>query len=161
MLTKENLGLLAAFILALCFAYATTGCSSSERSFSQVGPTVTTRPAMASECPTGGTVITVDRNPPTIVCNGAVGTPGQNGNDGSDGQDGVDATPVTIVTLCPGVTSYPGVFVEVAVCLQGNLYAVYSVPNAFLTYIPPGNYTSNGIGSSCNLTVHPNCVVTH
>lgn len=65
------------------------------------------------------------------------------------------------VQLCPGTPSYPNTFIEYAICYQGNLYAVYSIPGAFLTYIPPGNYTSNGIGSNCNLIVSQNCTITN
>lgn len=92
--------------------------------------------------------------------NGATGATGVNGTNGTNGTNGADATPVTVVNLCPGVSNY-GVFVETAICLNGNLYAVYSIPNAFMTLIAPGNYTSAGIGSACNLTVSPGCIVTH
>lgn len=105
--------------------------------------------------------------------NGADGSNGQNGSDGQDGAPGATGpqgptgpagspgTQITVVTLCPGVTSYPGVFVEIALCMNNNLYGVYSANGGFLTYFPPGNYSSNGIGSSCNLTIQPNCIVSH
>ena len=83
------------------------------------------------------------------------------GPQGAPGSNGSDATPVTIVQLCPGSTSYPGVFVEVAICLQNELWGVYSANGGFLTKLPPGNYNSNAIGSACNLTVQANCVVSH
>jgi len=92
---------------------------------------------------------------------GPMGPAGSPGVAGNNGLNGVDASPTTIVQLCPGVTSYPGVFVEVAICLQGSLYGVYSDHGGFLTYLPPGRYSSNGIGSACNLTIQPDCVVTH
>lgn len=91
---------------------------------------------------------------------GAAGTNGENGQDGRDGADGVDATPVTLVKLCPGTTTYPTVFVELALCIDHKLYAIYS-SKSVLVEIPPGNYTSDSIGSACSLTVAPNCVVTH
>lgn len=92
---------------------------------------------------------------------GVKGDPGQNGIDGQNGKDGADATPVTMVQLCPGVQSYLGVFVESAICLNGKLYGVYSANGGFLTELPPGTYSSNAIGSACNLTIGANCVVTH
>lgn len=89
---------------------------------------------------------------------GLQGTPGVNGINGTNG---VDATPVTVVQLCPGVTTYPSVFSEVAFCIQGKLYATYSAHDGFSTEIPPGAYSSNGINSSCTFTVQLNCVVSH
>lgn len=97
---------------------------------------------------------------------GVAGTPGQNGNDGATGPQGetgtkgADGGSATIIQLCPGVSTH-AVFVEVALCLNNELYAVYSANGGFLTYLAPGAYTSNGIGSACNLTVHENCIITH
>lgn len=91
---------------------------------------------------------------------GEQGDQGPQGNPGANGADGQDATPVTVVNLCPGYSSYPGVLVEIGLCIGGQLYGVYSSP-VFLTLLPPGNYNSIGIGSACNLTVTANCTVTH
>lgn len=135
------------------------------------GPAVSilTAPATLQQCPTGGMQISV--GPSTIiVCNGAVGSPGANGVDGSqgvqgmtglNGSDGIDAIPITVIDLCPGITTYPGVFVEVALCLNDTLYGIYSANDGFLTMLPPGNYLSNAIGSACNLTIGAHCQVTH
>lgn len=81
--------------------------------------------------------------------------------DGKDGTNGTNATPVTMVQLCPSnfIPTYPSVYPEYALCINGNLYAVYSIPNAFLTILPTGNYTSNGINASCTFTIKPNCVI--
>jgi hypothetical protein len=79
--------------------------------------------------------------------------------NGSNGTNGTNATPVTVVQLCPGVTVYPSTFVEQALCINGNLYGVYSANDGFLSYLPPGTYSSDGINASCNLTIKPNCVV--
>lgn len=92
----------------------------------------------------------------TVV--GPVGPPGAPGNDGKDGQD---ANPVTMLQLCPGTTTYPSVFVEYAICLQNQLYAVYSTHGGFLALLPPGAYHSNAVGSSCNFTVIPGCGIVH
>lgn len=91
---------------------------------------------------------------------GSIGPKGDPGNDGSPGVDGQDSSPVSMVELCPGVTSYPSVFVEIGVCLNGKLYGVYSANGGFMTYFPDGNYSSNSIGSACNLTI-AGCVVSH
>src|SRR5271165_5495559 len=65
------------------------------------------------------------------------------------------------VQFCPGNTTYPNEFNEVGICYMGNLYGVYSANNGFLTYIPPGYYSSNAIGSSCNFYVNSNCVISY
>lgn len=93
---------------------------------------------------------------------GAAGKDGQStvGATGAQGNPGVDAQPVTVVKLCPAITVYPTTVSEVAFCIDGNLYAVYSVNGGFEGLIPPGTYSSNGINSSCTFTVHANCEVT-
>jgi hypothetical protein len=63
------------------------------------------------------------------------------------------------VQFCSGTTMYPTEFNEVGICYLGNLYGVYSLNNGFLTLIPPGEYESNAVGSSCNFQVLPNCVI--
>lgn len=92
---------------------------------------------------------------------GEKGETGAQGPAGADGKDGVDATPVTVVKLCNGTTTYPTTFVEVAFCVGGKLYGTYSSNGGFSTELPPGAYSSNAIGSSCNFTVGPNCTVSH
>lgn len=92
---------------------------------------------------------------------GLDGSNGKAGQDGTNGRDGMDASPVTVVELCPGTTTYPSVFVEVAFCIGGKLYGTYSANGGFSTELVPGNYNSNAIGNSCNLTVGVNCVITH
>lgn len=103
---------------------------------------------------------------------GADGADGRDGVDGTDGQDGAtgpqgpqgpagaDGQIAQIVQLCPGTTTYPGVFVEVALLINGKLYGVYSANNGFLTYFPPGTYHSNAIGSSCNFRINADNTVT-
>lgn len=97
---------------------------------------------------------------------GAPGTPGPKGDTGNPGDPGEtgpagsDGRIATVVQLCPGVTVYPSAFVEVALLINGKLYAVYSVPGAFLTEIPPGRYYSAGIGSACDFTVNADGTVS-
>lgn len=92
---------------------------------------------------------------------GSTGETGAVGPSGLQGTPGADATPSYMVKLCPGASSYPTVFIEYAICVQGELYGVYSSNGGFLALLPPGNYSSNAIGSACNLTVGPNCAVSH
>lgn len=65
----------------------------------------------------------------------------------------------TIVQFCPGITSYPQTFSEIGFCINNQLYAVYSANDGFLTLVPPGTYSSNGINSSCTFNVGLNCEV--
>lgn len=133
-------------------------------------PKVTAQPATAGECGNGGTEIRINDVLASIICNGtdglngsngSNGTDGTNGSNGTNGTNGTDLTPVQLIPLCPGVPTYPSVFVEYGICVGNNLYGVYSANNGFLALLPPGTYTSNAIGSSCNMIILPNCVVTH
>lgn len=89
------------------------------------------------------------------------GRPGDKGEPGISivGPPGVDTTPVTVVKLCPGTTTYPSIFIEVAFCVGGKLYGTYSANGGFSTELPPGTYSSNAIGSSCNFTILSNCII--
>lgn len=118
-------------------------------------PIISVVAAPTAVCPSGGEALEVNNVIEGIVCNGSAGSPGTNGSNGTD------ATPVAIVPLCPGSPAYPSVFVEIALCINSNLYGVYSANGGFLTYLPPGGYSSNAIGSACNLTIQPNCVVVN
>lgn len=94
---------------------------------------------------------------------GELGERGPKGDSGDTvvgpaGPRGADGEIAEVIQLCPGTSTY-GVFVEVALCINSKLYAVYSANGGFLTYLAPGNYASNAIGSACNLTVLPNCRV--
>jgi hypothetical protein len=91
------------------------------------------------------------------------GKDGTNGLDGKSvqGPAGSNGTVITTVQFCPGTSSYPSTFPELGLCINNNLYAVYSANDGFLTLIPPGSYNSNAIGSSCTFTVLPNCSISH
>jgi len=94
---------------------------------------------------------------------GIQGDQGPQGVQGPQGQQGVpgqDTTEVTVVNLCPGTTTYPNTYVEVAFCVRGVLYGTYSANGGFSTELVPGVYNSNAIGSSCSFTVGANCAVT-
>lgn len=92
---------------------------------------------------------------------GATGLQGDVGPQGIAGTNGLNGSTITMVTFCTGSTSYPSEFNEIGFCIDNNIYAVYSANDGFLSYIPPGAYSSNGINSSCTFTVSANCVITH
>jgi hypothetical protein len=81
------------------------------------------------------------------------------GPAGPQGLPGVDLTPITWVQFCQATPSYPSTFPEGGLCINGNIYAVYSTNDGFLTLVPPGAYTSDGVGSSCNFTILANCQI--
>lgn len=124
-------------------------------------------PADPFECPYGGVDITIQGDQPylTTICNGTPGAIGPQGKTGPQGEagpqgpSGIDTTPITIIQFCPGTNQYPSLFPEVGLCIGGNIYAVYSTFNGFLTLVSPGLYQSNAIGSSCTFTIKPGCLV--
>lgn len=110
----------------------------------------------------GGANIVCSDGTNVLIANGAKGNTGSTGATGATGSQGVAGTPGTLISsvqLCPGTPSYPSKFIEVAFCISDQLYAVYSANDGFMTLIPPGAYSSNGIGSSCSLTVLAHCKV--
>lgn len=91
---------------------------------------------------------------------GPIGEAGPQGPKGEDGKDGKDSNPIVTVSLCPGdQPSYPSSFPEYGVCIDNQLYAVYSVNGGFFALIPPGTYQSNAVGSHCTFKVLENCQV--
>ncbi len=91
---------------------------------------------------------------------GPAGATGQMGAPGSNGSNGSDAT-VQYVQLCHGTTHYPDTFCEVAECVEGNLYGVYSANGGFDSKLPAGAYSSNGINCGCTVTIGSNCSVSN
>lgn len=94
--------------------------------------------------------------------NGAAGPAGDTGGvgpQGAPGQSGTDAESVTVVQLCSGAPTYGSVYPEVAFCIQGRLYATYSANGGFSTYLSPGSYNSNAVGSSCSFAVLEGCEI--
>jgi hypothetical protein len=89
---------------------------------------------------------------------GSQGAPGLPG-DSVTGPAGADGTQITPVQFCIGTPVYPSTFPETGLCINNQIYAVYSVNDGFLTLIPPGAYSSDGVNSSCNFTVLPNCQI--
>ena len=90
--------------------------------------------------------------------NGATGQPGATGPQGPAGSNG---TVISVVQFCPAsfVPTYPSTFPEVGFCINGNIYAVYSANDGFLTMITNGSYSSDGINASCNFAIS-GCTVT-
>lgn len=93
--------------------------------------------------------------------NGKDGDKGDKGNTGDQGPAGSNGTVITVVQLCPAtfVPSYPSSFPEVAVCINNQLYGVYSANGGFLALLTPGTYVSHGINVDCTLIILPNCIV--
>lgn len=89
--------------------------------------------------PTGGALIRCPDGSMSVLTNGSIITP---------------------INLCPGDSTYPSKFIEAGFCINDKMYAVYSANNGFLTELPPGNYSSNGINSTCSFRLSENCVVT-
>jgi hypothetical protein len=117
--------------------------------------------AAGQAAPNGGSLIQCPGGSQSLVLNG---TNGQNGAQGSTGAQGSAGTPGTIITsvqFCAGTTNYPSNFFEVGFCISNTLYAVYSQNDGFLTEVPPGSYTSDGINASCNFTVGENCAISY
>lgn len=90
---------------------------------------------------------------------GNIGPMGPSGNPGLQGPAGINGTVITLIQFCPGTPSYPSTFPEVGMCINNQIYAVYSANDGFLTLIPPGTYNSNAIGSTCSFQVLPDCQV--
>lgn len=105
-----------------------------------------------SVLPNGGAAISCQDRSTSLVANGT---------NGVNGATGTPGTLIQSVQLCPGTPTYPSTFPEVAFCIAGDLYAVYSIPNAFMTLLTPGAYSSNGINSSCTFTITENCGISH
>ncbi len=103
------------------------------------------------------------------VTQGPQGLPGPGGNNGATGATGpegpqgpagANGTVITPIQFCTGTPSYPSTFPEYGLLINGRIYAVYSANDGFLTYLPPGEYYSNAIGSSCDFTVNANGTIT-
>lgn len=93
---------------------------------------------------------------------GPQGSPGPIGVQGTPGVPGQDASGVTAVPLCTGQTVYPTSFAEYGLCIGNNLFGIYwDGTNAWLTMLPPGNYTSTSTSVPCTLTIGASCSVTH
>lgn len=90
---------------------------------------------------------------------GPQGIPGQ---PGSTGPAGANGTAIVPIQFCPGSTpAYPSNFPEYGLLINGQIYAVYSLNDGFLTWLPPGVYSSNAVGSSCTFTVNIDGTITN
>lgn len=77
----------------------------------------------------------------------------------NNGSNGINGTVISVVQFCPGTTTYPTEFNEVGLCINNNLWAVYSSNGGFFTEVLPGTWSSDGINSSCDFQVGPNCTI--
>lgn len=107
--------------------------------------------SVSSSFPNGGSLITCGDGSSTVV---------MNGKNGLNGQAGTPGTVISTIKLCGADNSYPNTFTEDAICINNTLYGVMSVNGGFLTALPPGQYSSNGINSTCTFIVGANCKVT-
>lgn len=93
--------------------------------------------------------------------NGADGGIGPMGPVGPVGPAGTNATPITVVQFCPNVVpTYPSKFPEYGLVINGSIFGVYSANGGFLALLPPGDYHSNAIGSSCNFRINADATVS-
>jgi hypothetical protein len=97
----------------------------------------------------------------TVTCPDGSHATVSNGTAGSNGVTPIipPQQVVTTVKFCPQTPSYPNTFVEYGICLNNQVWGVYSANGGFLALLPPGAYSSDGINSSCNFTILANCVV--
>jgi hypothetical protein len=111
----------------------------------------------------GGVNIICPNGSQSFVANGAAGAAGQTGATGATGATGPQGLPgtnITWVQFCTSCTAtYPSDFPEGAFCINNNLYAVYSANDGFMSLLPPGEYSSDGINCSCTFTVAANCKI--
>lgn len=84
---------------------------------------------------------------------------GPQGPQGVAGPAGPASGFTGTVQLCPGAPTYPSVFPEVGLCINNELYGVYSINDGVLVKLPPGRYSSNSLGSRCSFTIYANCQV--
>lgn len=120
-----------------------------------VGPTGPSATPCTAASVTNGVEISCPDSPPLIVTNGLTGPIGLTGPAGSPG------TVVTPIQFCPGTPSYPSTFPEYGLVIGSNIYAVYSTNGGFLALLPPGEYVSNAVGSSCDFIVNYNGTISY
>ena len=178
--------LMAIYVIAIWFTVLNImGCTELRPTDHPI--TVLTAPAGPQQCSNGGTVVSIGGQE-YVVCNGAngaigptgqtgaigpqgaqgpqgeqgpVGPIGSTGAQGPQGDPGQPGTQITTIQFCKGITpTYPSTFPEIGICIDNQLYAVYSANGGFMVLVTPGTYSSNGINASCTFTVGPNCEVT-
>lgn len=140
-------------VALLAMLTSLTGCGSSEQFYSA--------PTCKVSAVSGGSLISCPDGSQQVVTNGSAGPQGLPGAIGANGSAGVNATPITVVQFCAGDVSYPSSFPESGLCINNQLYGVYSSLGGYWTYLPPGVYASNGVGVSCNFTITSGCNVSN
>ena len=91
-------------------------------------------------------------------CAAKIGPQGGQGLQGTAGTNAPLGMPIQLCSACK--PSYPNTFPESALCIDNNLYGVYSANDGFLSVLPPGAYSSDGINCKCTFTIEPNCIIT-
>lgn len=94
--------------------------------------------------------------------NGATGAQGVAGVQGVAGANGTAGTQITPVEFCGHgyVATYPSMFPEYGLVIDGVMFGVYSANGGFLSPLPPGVYSSNGINASCTFTINADNTVS-
>lgn len=92
---------------------------------------------------------------------GDVGSIGAAGVQGQQGVAGIAGTQIVPVKFCVENAAYPAVFPEYGLCINNQMYGVYSTNGGFLALLPVGSYNSNAVGSACTFTITTNCGVAH
>lgn len=113
-------------------------------------PIITVKNATAEQCGAGGTLVILNGTVLYTACNGA---------DGTNGAPGPSS--FTLIKLCRETPSYPSTFPEYAIRIDNEVYGVYSANGGFLALLPPGQYSSAGINSSCTLTINADGSITN
>jgi hypothetical protein len=150
---KKLLVAIVGFVIGFCVVTIMQGCGRFKGEPGPQGPIGDTG-AVGATGPTGqgGSSCTVTNSSggAVIACTDGSEVTVLNGTDGSI---------IQLIQFCPGVPSYPNNFLEVGVCIDQKLYAVYSHGNnTFLTLVPPGRYVTTD-QTRCNFTVRANCEV--
>jgi hypothetical protein len=145
----------------LCFSLTLSACGKGPKGdvgaagpagVSGSGCSVATLAVGSPVASNGGSLITCSDGTSSVVLNG---------NPGSNGSQGTPGTVITPVQFCNGFTqSYPNTFAESGICINGNIWGVYSLNGGFLAELPPGTYSSDGVNASCTFTIKANCVIT-
>lgn len=151
------------FILASIIVVAFSACAAKEGPMGPQGSVGATGPTGATGAAGVGCVATEIDPSPAAPNGGARITCGDTSAVVLNGVNGAPGTVVEAIKLCPQAPSYPTVFVEYALCVDNDLYAVYNPSSGrdFLSFIPPGAYNSTAVGSACNFTVSGGCQISH
>jgi hypothetical protein len=112
--------------------------------------------------PAGSSCTTIAIAPNSVAPNGSAEIECTDGTSALllNGTNGTNSA-ISPVQFCPGTPSYPSTFLEVGFIINGKMYGVYSENGGFMTYLPPGAYSSDGVNASCNFTINSDNTITN